>query len=44
MNFDSNTNVIDAVIRRLRSKVDDPYPRKLIHTLRGVGYVLEQRD
>ena len=44
MNFDSNTNVIDAVIRRLRSKVDDPYPRKLIHTLRGVGYVLEHRD
>ena len=44
MNFDSNTNVVDAVIRRLRSKVDDPYPRKLIHTLRGVGYVLEQRD
>lgn len=43
MNFDGDSNVIDAAIRRLRRKVDDPYERKLIHTLRGVGYVLEQR-
>jgi two-component system copper resistance phosphate regulon response regulator CusR len=44
MNFDSDTNVVDVHVRRLRSKVDDPFPRKLIHTLRGVGYVLEERD
>ena len=43
MNFDSDTNVVDVAIRRLRAKIDDPYPTKLIHTLRGVGYVLEQR-
>jgi two-component system copper resistance phosphate regulon response regulator CusR len=40
INFDSDTNIIDVAIRRLRRKVDDPYPRKLIHTIRGVGYVL----
>jgi two-component system copper resistance phosphate regulon response regulator CusR len=44
MNFDSNTNVVDVHVRRLRGKVDDPFERKLIHTVRGVGYVLEQRD
>ena len=43
MNFDSDTNVVDVAVRRLRAKVDDPYPRKLIHTLRGMGYVLEER-
>ena len=43
MNFDSDTNVVDVAVRRLRSKVDDPFPRKLIHTVRGVGYVLEER-
>jgi two-component system copper resistance phosphate regulon response regulator CusR len=43
MNFDSDTNVVDVAIRRLRAKMDDPYPRKLIHTLRGMGYVLEER-
>jgi two-component system copper resistance phosphate regulon response regulator CusR len=43
MNFDSDTNVVDVAIRRLRRKVDDPFDKKLIHTLRGVGYVLEQR-
>ena len=41
MNFDSNTNVVDVNVRRLRSKVDDPFPVKLIHTVRGAGYVLE---
>jgi len=41
MNFGSDTNVVDVAIRRLRSKVDDPFPKKLIHTIRGVGYVLE---
>lgn len=41
MNFDSDTNVVDVAIRRLRAKVDDPYPLKLIHTVRGMGYVLD---
>lgn len=44
MNFDSNTNVIDAAVRRLRSKVDAPFLKPLIHTVRGMGYVLEARD
>jgi two-component system copper resistance phosphate regulon response regulator CusR len=43
INFDSDSNFVDVHIRRLRSKVDAPYARKLIHTVRGVGYVLEQR-
>ncbi len=43
MNFDSDTNVVDVAIRRLRSKVDDPFTEKLIHTVRGVGYVLEKK-
>ncbi|MEI5998816.1 heavy metal response regulator transcription factor IrlR [Paraburkholderia bengalensis] len=44
MNFNSDTNVVDSAIRRLRSKVDDAYEPKLIHTVRGMGYVLEVRD
>ena len=43
MNFDSDTNVVDVHVRRLRSKADDPFAKKLIHTVRGVGYVLEER-
>jgi two-component system copper resistance phosphate regulon response regulator CusR len=43
MNFDSDTNVVDVHVRRLRSKLDDPYDRKLIHTVRGVGYVLNEQ-
>lgn len=43
INFDSDTNVIDVAIRRLRSKVDDPFEKKLINTVRGVGYVFENR-
>ncbi len=43
VNFDSGTNVVDVHVRRLRSKVDDPFERRLIHTVRGVGYVLEER-
>jgi two-component system copper resistance phosphate regulon response regulator CusR len=42
INFDSDTNIVDVAIRRLRKKVDDPYPQKLIHTIRGVGYVLDE--
>ncbi|KIO36696.1 heavy metal response regulator transcription factor [Shewanella sp. cp20] len=41
MNFDSDTNVIDVAIRRLRAKVDDPFAVKLIHTVRGMGYKLD---
>lgn len=43
INFDSDTNVVDVAIRRLRQKVDDPFETKLIHSVRGMGYVLEQR-
>jgi two-component system copper resistance phosphate regulon response regulator CusR len=43
MNFDSDSNVVDVAVRRLRRKVDDPFPVKLIHTVRGMGYVLEAR-
>jgi len=43
INFDSGTNVMDVHVRRLRSKVDDPFDTKLIHTVRGIGYVLEVR-
>ena len=41
MNFDSDTNVIEVAIRRLRGKVDDGHDLKLIQTVRGMGYVLE---
>lgn len=44
MNFDSDTNVIEVAIRRLRIKIDDEFPSKLIHTVRGMGYVLEERS
>ncbi|WP_334187083.1 heavy metal response regulator transcription factor [Noviherbaspirillum sp.] len=44
MNFDSDTNVVDVAVRRLRAKIDDPYASKLIHTIRGMGYVLEERQ
>ncbi len=43
MNFDSDTNVVDVAVKRLRSKVDDPFESKLIHTARGIGYVMETR-
>ncbi len=43
MNFDSDTNVVDVAIRRLRRKMDDPYENKLVHTVRGVGYVFEDK-
>jgi two-component system copper resistance phosphate regulon response regulator CusR len=41
MNFDSDTNVIEVAMRRLRAKIDDDFEPKLIRTLRGMGYVLE---
>lgn len=42
MTFETDTNVVDVHVRRLRSKLDDPFDRKLIHTVRGVGYVLNE--
>jgi len=39
--FKTDTNVVDVVVRRLRAKIDDPFKRKLVHTIRGVGYVLK---
>lgn len=44
MNFNSDTNVIDVAIRRLRAKIDDTFTPKLIHTVRGMGYTLDLRD
>ena len=40
VDVESQTNVVDVMVRRLRAKVDDPFERKLVHTIRGVGYVL----
>ncbi|MCO6060349.1 heavy metal response regulator transcription factor [Pseudomonas sp. MOB-449] len=44
MHFDSETNVIEVAVRRLRAKLDDGFPTQLIHTVRGMGYVLEARE
>ncbi|GLR12848.1 DNA-binding response regulator [Chitinimonas prasina] len=43
MNFDSDTNVVEVAIRRLRAKIDEPFDTPLLHTVRGFGYVMEQR-
>ncbi len=44
MNFDCDSNVVEVAVKRLRTKLDDPFPEKLLHTVRGMGYVLERRD
>ncbi len=44
MNFDSDSNVVEVAVRRLRAKLDDPFAEKLLHTVRGMGYVLERRE
>ncbi|MCW0365858.1 Transcriptional activator protein CzcR [Xanthomonas sacchari] len=44
MNFDSNTNVVEVAIKRLRAKIDVPFDAPLLHTVRGMGYVLEERE
>lgn len=44
MNFDSNTNVVEVAIKRLRAKLDAPFSQRLLHTIRGMGYVLELRN
>ncbi len=41
MDYDGLTNIVDVYIRHLRSKIDDPYPVRLIHTVRGIGYVID---
>jgi len=43
MNFNSETNVVEVAVRRLRGKLDQPFDRPLLHTVRGMGYVLEAR-
>lgn len=42
MNFDSDTNVVDVAIKRLRAKIDAPFEKKLIHTVRSVGYMFSE--
>jgi two-component system copper resistance phosphate regulon response regulator CusR len=44
MNFDSDTNVVEVAIRRLRAKIDEPHALKLIHTVRGMGYVMDTNE
>ena len=44
MNFDSNTNVVEVAIKRLRAKIDQPFDNTLLHTIRGMGYVMEDRS
>jgi two-component system, OmpR family, copper resistance phosphate regulon response regulator CusR len=44
MSFDSDTNVVEVAVRRLRAKIDDPFRGKLLHNVRGMGYVLEVRS
>lgn len=44
MHFDSETNIVEVAVRRLRTKLDDPFDNKLLHTERGMGYVLEDRS
>ncbi|TAM05137.1 MAG: response regulator [Paraburkholderia sp.] len=44
VNFESNANVVETAIKRLRAKLDGPYAAKLLHTIRGMGYVLEVRE
>jgi two-component system copper resistance phosphate regulon response regulator CusR len=43
MTFGGDTNVVDVHVRRLRAKLDDPFDRPLVQTVRGIGYVLEER-
>ena len=44
INFDSDTSVVDMHVSRLRAKLDQAFPNKLLHTIRGIGYVLEARS
>jgi two-component system copper resistance phosphate regulon response regulator CusR len=42
MDFDTETNVVDVLVNRLRRKLEDGFPTKVIHTIRGVGYVMKE--
>ena len=42
--FSTDSNAVDVAMGRLRRKMDEPFPRKLIHTLRGLGYIMEERN
>ena len=44
MNFETNANVVEVAIKRLRAKIDAPFKSELLHTVRGMGYVLEERQ
>ena len=44
INFESNANVVETAVKRLRAKLDGPFSAKLLHTIRGMGYVLELRE
>jgi two-component system, OmpR family, copper resistance phosphate regulon response regulator CusR len=44
VNFESDTNIVETAIKRLRAKLDGPFASRLLHTIRGMGYVLEERD
>jgi two-component system, OmpR family, copper resistance phosphate regulon response regulator CusR len=44
IHFDSDLNVVEAAVKRLRAKIDEGHPQRLLHTLRGMGYVLELRE
>ena len=44
INIDRDTNVVDVHISRLRAKLDGPFEKKLVHTVRGLGYLLEERN
>jgi two-component system copper resistance phosphate regulon response regulator CusR len=44
INLDSDTNVVDVAVGRLRAKIDSPFDKKLLHTVRGMGYVLEDKS
>ena len=43
INFESESNVVEVAIRRLRMKIDEPFDKPLLHTIRGMGYILESR-
>ncbi|PCE22419.1 DNA-binding response regulator [Paraburkholderia acidicola] len=44
VNFESDTNIVETAIKRLRAKLDGPFTNRLLHTIRGMGYVLEERE
>lgn len=43
INFDTDTNIVDVAVKRLRLKIDNPFANKLIHSVRGIGYILEEQ-